>query len=284
LKPAWKINLETVGVIAEKEMLDAVRNRWFHVFVVFFFLLSASITYFGLAGSGGIGLESFNRATASLLNLILFVIPLFTLILGGSSITGEREQGTWMLLMSKPITAAELVLGKYLGLASSMVLAIMIGFGLIGILTAFRFSPSEAKAYFMFVLLSILLTLSFLSLAILISAAAKRRVTAVVGGIIVWFVAVMLYDIAVMGGAKLFAGKMVDYFLLVSLLANPVDSIRILGIVHLGGETVFGPSLVSLTRLLSDVSSNILLLSGITIWMVVPLFLAISVIQRRGGV
>ncbi len=284
MKPAWKINLETVGVIAEKEMLDAVRNRWFHVFVVFFFLLSASITYFGLAGSGGIGLESFNRATASLLNLILFVIPLFTLILGGSSITGEREQGTWMLLMSKPITAAELVLGKYLGLASSMVLAIMIGFGLIGILTAFRFSPSEAKAYFMFVLLSILLTLSFLSLAILISAAAKRRVTAVVGGIIVWFVAVMLYDIAVMGGAKLFAGKMVDYFLLVSLLANPVDSIRILGIVHLGGETVFGPSLVSLTRLLSDVSSNILLLSGITIWMVVPLFLAISVIQRRGGV
>jgi Cu-processing system permease protein len=284
LKPAWKINLETVGVIAEKEMLDAVRNRWFHVFVVFFFLLSASITYFGLAGSGGIGLESFNRATASLLNLILFVIPLFTLILGGSSITGEREQGTWMLLMSKPITAAELVLGKYLGLASSMVLAIMIGFGLIGILTAFRFSPSEAKAYFMFVLLSILLTLSFLSLAILISAAAKRRVTAVVGGIIGWFVAVMLYDIAVMGGAKLFAGKMVDYFLLVSLLANPVDSIRILGIVHLGGETVFGPSLVSLTRLLSDVSSNILLLSGITIWMVVPLSLAISVIQRRGGV
>lgn len=284
MKPAWKINLETVGVIAEKEMLDAVRNRWFHVFVVFFFLLSASIIHFGLAGSGGIGLESFNRATASLLNLILFVIPLFTLILGGSSITGEREQGTWMLLMSKPITAAELVLGKYLGLASSMVLAIMIGFGLIGILTAFRFSPSEAKAYFMFVLLSILLTLSFLSLAILISAAAKRRVTAVVGGIIVWFVAVMLYDIAVMGGAKLFAGKMVDYFLLVSLLANPVDSIRILGIVHLGGETVFGPSLVSLTRLLSDVSSNILLLSGITIWMVVPLSLAISVIQRRGGV
>lgn len=284
MKPAWKINLETVGVIAEKEMLDAVRNRWFHVFVVFFFLLSASIIHFGLAGSGGIGLESFNRATASLLNLILFVIPLFTLILGGSSITGEREQGTWMLLMSKPITAAELVLGKYLGLASSMVLAIMIGFGLIGILTAFRFSPSEAKAYFMFVLLSILLTLSFLSLAILISAAAKRRVTAVVGGIIGWFVAVMLYDIAVMGGAKLFAGKMVDYFLLVSLLANPVDSIRILGIVHLGGETVFGPSLVSLTRLLSDVSSNILLLSGITIWMVVPLSLAISVIQRRGGV
>lgn len=36
MKPAWKINLETVGVIAEKEMLDAVRNRWFHVFVVFF--------------------------------------------------------------------------------------------------------------------------------------------------------------------------------------------------------------------------------------------------------
>jgi Cu-processing system permease protein len=284
LKPAWKIKLETVGVVAEKEMLDAVRNRWFHVFVVFFFLLSASISYFGLADSGGIGFESFNRTTASLLNLILFVIPLFTLILGGSSITGEREQGTLMLLMSKPVTAAELVLGKYLGLAASMVFAIMIGFGLIGILTAFLLSPSEAKAYFMFVLLSILLTLSFLSLAILISAAAKRRVTSVVGGIVVWSVAVMLYDFAVMGGAKLFTGKMVDYFLLVCLLANPVDSVRILGIVHLGGDTVFGPSLVSLTRLLSGVSSEIFLLSGIAVWMIVPLFLAISVFQRRGGV
>ena len=46
-----------------------------------------------------------------------------------------------MLLMSKPVTAAELVLGKYLGLAASMVFAIMIGFGLIGILTAFIGAP-----------------------------------------------------------------------------------------------------------------------------------------------
>src|SRR5690606_22173454 len=151
-----------------------------------------------------------------------------------TSITGEGHQGALVLLISNPSTAAELVLGQYPGVAASMVLAVMSGLGLIGSLTAFLLSPSEPKAYFIFALLSILLTLSCLSVAILISAAAKKRATPVVGGIVVWFVAVMLYDFAVMGGAALFAGKMVDYFLLVCLLVNPVDSVRVLGIVHLG--------------------------------------------------
>ncbi|WP_017754183.1 ABC transporter permease [Calidifontibacillus oryziterrae] len=275
-----KTNLHTIKVLVEKEILDSIRNRWFYTFLTIFMLLSLSIIYLGIFKSSGLGFESFNKTTASLLNLILFLIPMITLLLGGTSISGEKEQGTMNLMLSKPISATELIIGKYLGIATALIFSIMIGFGLMGMIVAFKVSVVDAKAYLYFVLLSALLSLAFLSISILISVLVSKRITAIIVSTIVWFFFILIYDLVVMAFASFFKGTSMAIFLLISILLNPADSIRILAIVKLGGQTIFGPSLVELTRMITNVSSEVIILTGIVAWIIVPLLLSVFFFKR----
>lgn len=275
-----KINIHTIKMLIEKELLDSIRNRWFFTFLLIFMLLSFSIIYMGVIKNTGLGFESFNKTTASLLNLILFLIPMITLLLGSTSISGEREHGTLNLLLSKPINAVEFILGKYLGIATALILSIVVGFGLMGMIVAFKVSVMDAKAYLIFVLLSILLALSFLSISMFISVLVSKRVSAIIVSTIIWFFFILIYDLIVMAMANLFAGSTMALFLLLSILLNPADSVRILAIVNLGGETIFGPSLVELTRMITNVSSELIVMISLFAWIVIPLIFTVVFFKR----
>ena len=201
-----KMNIHTIKVLIEKELLDSIRNRWFYTFLAIFMVLSFSIIYMGIIKNTGLGFESFNKTTASLLNLILFLVPMITLLLGSTSISGEREHGTMNLMLSKPISAVEFIFGKYCGMATALILTITVGFGLMGMVVAFKVSIADAKSYLIFVMLSILLVLSFLSISMLISVLAKKRITAIIVSTIIWFFFILIYDLIVMAAANLFEG------------------------------------------------------------------------------
>ncbi|WP_458414161.1 ABC transporter permease [Schinkia sp. CFF1] len=275
-----KINLHTIKVLIEKELLDSIRNRWFYTFLIIFMVLSFSIIYLGIIKSTSLGFESFNKTTASLLNLILFLIPMITLLLGGTSISGERELGTMNLMLSKPITAVEFILGKYFGIATAIVLTIVTGFGMMGMIVAFKVSIQDARAYIIFVILAVLLALAFLSISMFISVLVNKRITAIIVSTILWFFFILVYDLIVMAGATLFKGSAMAFFLLFSILLNPADSVRILAIVNLGGETIFGPSLVDLTRMVTDASSVLIMVTGICAWIIIPLLLTVFFFKR----
>jgi len=275
-----RVSIHTIGVLVTKEIIDSLRNRWFYAFLAIFLVLSFSIIFLGIFGNNSIGFESFNRTTASLLNLILFLIPVITLLLGGTSISSERELGTMNLVLSKPINATELIIGKYLGIAIVLIASIAIGFGLMGMIIAFTVSAVEAEAYLLFVALSALLALSFLSISMLISVLAQKRITAIIISIVVWFFFILVYDIIVMTAANLFSSEAMPTFLLASILLNPAGTVRILATVSLGGQTIFGPSLIELTRMVTTVSSEAIMILGICAWIVVPLLLSIFFFKR----
>lgn len=275
-----KINIHTIKVLIEKELLDSIRNRWFYTFLVIFMVLAFAIIYMGIMKSSSLGFESFNKTTASLLNLILFLIPMITLLLGGTSISGERENGTMNLMLSKPISAVEFIFGKYFGIATALVLTIVTGFGLMGMVVAFKVSMLDARAYLIFVVLAVLLALAFLSISMLISVLVNKRITAIIISTIVWFFFILVYDLVVMALATFFKGTSMAIFLLASILLNPADSVRILAIVNLGGETIFGPSLVELTRMVTNVSSTFIIISSICAWIIIPLLLTVFFFKR----
>ncbi|MGQ9463982.1 MAG: hypothetical protein ACUVTP_13110 [Candidatus Fervidibacter sp.] len=67
---------------------------------VVFVLVSLAMSWFGLAGAGIVGVAGFGRTAASLLNLIIFFVPLIGLTMGATGIAGEREQGTLLSFLS----------------------------------------------------------------------------------------------------------------------------------------------------------------------------------------
>src|SRR5690606_28058829 len=104
--------------VAGKEFRDRIRNRWVLAVALIFTVFALVITYFGGAQQGSIGFRSIEFVIASLVSLVIYLIPLIALLLGFDAIVGERERGSLNLLLSMPITRLELLLGKYLGLAS----------------------------------------------------------------------------------------------------------------------------------------------------------------------
>ena len=95
------MRLRVVGLVAARELREAMRSRWFAMAAICFLLLSLGLSMLGLAGAQRSGLAGFDRTTASLLNLALVFVPLVTLTLGGLSIAGEIEDQSLGLLLAE---------------------------------------------------------------------------------------------------------------------------------------------------------------------------------------
>src|SRR5574338_931275 len=76
------MNFHSITTIARQELTVNIRNRWTLIFAGVFSVLVLAISYFGLATAGAIGFQGFARTSASLLNLVLYVIPLVALTMG----------------------------------------------------------------------------------------------------------------------------------------------------------------------------------------------------------
>ncbi|MFS8086818.1 MAG: ABC transporter permease, partial [Acidobacteriota bacterium] len=171
------MDFENVLILIQKELRDAFRNRWFLLYAIAFTALSLALAWFSVSGAGSFGVAGFGRTTAGLINLILLIVPLMGLTLGAMSVAGEREKGTLVYLLAQPISSAELLLGKFVGLSLALTAALVIGFGLTGILIAFMGSGGDFMVYLNLLVLSILLAVASLSMGFLISAAVKKAAT-----------------------------------------------------------------------------------------------------------
>ena len=70
------MNLAPIFTIAGQETRISMRNRWTLLFAGVFGLLALAISYFGLVTEGYAGFQGFARTTASLLSLVLYLVPL----------------------------------------------------------------------------------------------------------------------------------------------------------------------------------------------------------------
>jgi Cu-processing system permease protein len=240
------MEIRQVGIIAGKEFWDRIRNRWVLAVALVFTVFALVIAYFGGAQQGTVGFRSIEFTIASLVSLVIYLIPLIALVLGFDAIVGERERGSLDLLLSMPITRFELLLGKYLGLAAALAFSTLAGFGLVAVVLSTQLSLNALFHYFGFMLSSVLLGMAFLSLAVMLSVFASDRTRASGLAIALWFFFVLVFDLLLLGALVVtggyYGGEVFPYL----LLLNPADVFRILNIFSLedvrtlyGLDTVF---------------------------------------------
>lgn len=222
-----------VLTLAGKEFRDRLRNRWVLAVALVFAVFSLLITYFGAAAQGQIGPRTIEQTIASLVSLVIYLIPLISLLLGFDAIVGERERGSLDLLLALPITRLELLLGKYLGLAGALALSTVAGFSVVAWVLYQRFEWAGLYHYLGFVLSSVLLGLAFLSLALLVSVLARDRTRASGMAIALWFALVLVFDLLLLGVLVASGGEFGGDAFAWLLLLNPADVFRILNVFSL---------------------------------------------------
>ncbi len=274
------VSPRTVLILARKEVRDALRNRWFLLYAVCFAALSLGLASIALAGTGRFGMAGFGRTAASLVNLVLLIVPLMGLTLGAAALAGERERGTLETLLAQPICRTEVLLGKFVGLAVALLGALACGFGVTCGVLAQRGASANITQFVGIFGLSVLLGWSMLSIGVLISSIARRTTLALGAAIFTWLAFVFLADLGLMGGAltlKLTAGE-----LLACALANPLQVFKIFAVSGMHRSLdLLGPAGLYASQTFG--AALPLLLSGVlALWIVLPLAASGVIFARRG--
>jgi Cu-processing system permease protein len=228
------------GLVAARELREAMRSRWFVLAAGCFLVLSLGLSMLGLAGAQRSGLAGFDRTTASLLNLALVFVPLITLTLGGLSIAGEMEDQSLGLLLAQPVTRRQVFAGKYLGLLAAVAASIAIGFGATGVIVGCTAGGGNAWAFLALVALALLLAAATLGIGTALSVGLRSRARVVGAAFSAWLLLVYVSDLGTIGltvARNLAAGQV-----FVLALLNPVQQARVLATLALSDRLdVLGP-------------------------------------------
>ena len=104
------IDLQTIATLSRKEVRDATKSRWLLMFGAGFAVIASALSWMALSGLGTFGVAGFGRTTASMVNMVLLIVPLMGLTLGALAIASERERGALAYMMAQPVTAFEITL------------------------------------------------------------------------------------------------------------------------------------------------------------------------------
>lgn len=275
-----KINPKSIYSVAKKEFTDNVRNRWIITLTIILVILTIAASVLGGGGTiGGMG-----ETVTTLLSISGILIPLIAIMLGYSTISGEGENGSLSVVLSYPVRRVEVLLGKFFGLGMVIVVSTVIGFGVGGVVIAATAGTSQVGSYLIFIGLTILLGILYLSLAICFSAAFKKRVASLGAGIVIFFWS-MLYGTLILGIYYATGGSWTDLmsgkagypnWMWASVFLSPSDMNQESVMLAFNIKKAFGfeitpPGYINL--------GNLILVQ--LLWTIIPLMLAYYFFERR---
>jgi Cu-processing system permease protein len=268
-------------VCARQELLLAVRSRWTQIFAAVFAALSLAVAASGYVLSGGHGVQDFARTAASLVQIVLLLVPVTALLIGVVALAPER--GAAELLYSQPVRRRTILLGRLAGLLCALLAAQAVGFGAAGLVVFWQSGGAGLGSFALLVSCSFALTAVFLGLAawLAVGATAGRRSRAIAQALVVWFAAAVLYDVAALGLASLLRSGTASRLLVAAVIVNPVDAVRTAALLGVEGASAFGAASLAFFRITGgSASAAAMLAASVIAWIVVPTALAVRRLER----
>jgi len=266
---------------AQQEIRLSVRSRWTQTFAVVFAALAIAVATSGYVLSGGSGTQDFSRTAASLLELVLLLVPLTALVFGVMALT--PDPGAAQLLYSQPVPRTTVLFGQIAGLCSALLAAQAVGFGAAGLLIFQRAGSDGVFGFLGVVAGSFVLTVVFLAIAAAVTAGSTslRRAHHLAVALVIWFVAVVLFDVAALGTASLLRSGAASRLLMIAAILNPVDAVRTGTLLTVEGTTAFGSASLAFLRMTGGTTGAALtLVTSLVAWTALPLAVAAVRVRR----
>ncbi|WP_121741473.1 ABC transporter permease [Natronorubrum halophilum] len=266
--------------VARKDFLDVRRAKIIWFVTGLYLLIAVLMFYFG---QNGVENPEFRNALGGLTGNGAMIIPLIALITAYLAIAGERESGSIKYMLSIPNSRRDVVLGKFLTRSAVVVGSILVAFG-IGTVLGYLWYPSvDVEMLLGTLALTILFTLTYVSIAIGISAATASRSRAMGGTIAYFFVTNVLALFGLLGNAL---GWIFNDVLAADLSAGVLSVIEALVspiIAFMGAlDLVFPNTTTQATQAAEDpwyLEGEVMIVILLA-WLVVPLVLGIWRFER----
>lgn len=172
--------------VAKKDFLDVRRAKMIWFVGGAYTLLIGLLFYAENRGSADM-----TNALQGMIGIGALVIPLIALVAAYLSIAGERESGTIRYHLSLPTSRLEFLLGKFISRAAVVTSAVVFAFG-VALLLGFLWFPSlELNNFVRVLMLTTVFALTFVSVAVGVSAMTSSRSRAIGAAIGIYFVTVV---------------------------------------------------------------------------------------------
>lgn len=204
-------------------LADILKNKIVIAYTVVLFILSMSIFTFE---------DSATKGVLSLLNMLLFIVPLVSVIF--STIYLYNSSEFIELLVSQPLKRQSIWMSVFFGLASALCLACLIGVGIPVLLYA-AFAPG-------FILLgcSLILSIIFVAIALWAGVRIRDKAKGIGLAIMLWLYFALLFDALVLFMLFQFADYPIEKGMVAVSLMNPIDISRILILLQVDISAMMG--------------------------------------------
>jgi Cu-processing system permease protein len=260
----------TLAALVRFELAAAARGRTLTLVAAGFALASVVVALAGLSAGGVVAVQGFARTSVSLLQLVIWIVPLLALLAGAVSGADGHDLE---FVAALPVSRGRLLLARWVAGVLALGGAVLVGLGVAGLLLGALAGTADAGAYLTLVAVTLLLLGATLAIGLWIGVVARNRFRAVATAALAWFVLVVGADLVAIGLLALLPAGRAGIGLTLLLVADPVDAARALGVGLFQADVIAGPTGAALRRVLGGAGAW-LLAAGLVAWTLVPLGLA----------
>lgn len=222
--------------IMASDMRIAIRNRWVLTATLLMTGFGLILAFAGSAPAGTLGVDRLTATISSLATLSVYLVPLIALLLSYDSIAGETERGTLPLLLTYPVARWEVLAAKFGAQLVVLAAAVVVGFGVTAAAVAMTGGVSEQSLIHLSRLTwsAVVLGAAFLAVGNCLSAMVRQPGTAASLAVAVWVIAVVMFDVILLGAVVADDGGTFTKTVFPWLLAiSPTDAFRLFNLAAL---------------------------------------------------
>lgn len=255
--------------ILQYGFIDLLRSKWMIGYGIVFFCLTSTILYL---------IGDFKQVIISMMYLVLYLIPLLSMVLGIMYGYQIREYIAWVL--SHPVSRRNVFMGYYLSLSLVLIIYFLIGMG-IPFLIAGVLHSSSVSAFAFLMLAGIVLSFIFSGMALWVVFGFDHKLLGLGMGLFIWLVMAVLYDVFFLIAVITFQDYPLEVFAIVASILNPVDLSRILLISHLDISALLGYTGAVIKSSFGTYGGLIWICAGYLIWLIIPVWRYMHITSKK---
>ena len=259
------------------EFKQLIRSRWIQIVTILFAIVFTAILmiqHLAMPDTTG-----FTRQTASLLNILLFLLPLFMLTIGSMNIASDKESGWLGLLRTYPLNMGSYVLTKYIALCLVFSGIILFVFAIAFFVGSFF---GGVKLPLFAIGITALIVLVFNAISVLVGSIAKSRLHALALGLGVWSLVTLLWSYIVMAIGTITAEHVLQNIVIWSIHINPLEWIRYGYFVFSNQTAVLGPAFYGVSKFYSTPPGFLFFMIISAMWVAISLLGSKLILTIRG--
>ena len=250
--------------IARFILFDILKNKIVIFYTILLFIISWSV----------LGLENnYTKATLSLLNVVLLVVPLVSIIF--STIYVYNSSQFIELLLSQPVSRIKVWFNIFLGLSTALVFAFLIGCGIPILLY------SSIETGFSLIIIGVLLSIIFTSFAMLSAISSRDRAKGIGISIFIWLFFSIIYDGILLILMFQFADYPIEGIMATLAGLNPVGLSRIFVLLQLNISAMLGYSGAIFQQVFGSGGGMGISMLILLIWAIVPFVLSLIQFNKK---